>query len=42
MRLSPREIEEMPLSLIARYIATLSELIKKEAGPSTTAETDYV
>lgn len=41
MRLTPREIEEMPLSLLARYIATLSELIKKEAGPSTQAETDY-
>jgi hypothetical protein len=42
MRLTPREIEEMPLSLIGRYITALSELIKKEAGPSKLAETDYV
>jgi hypothetical protein len=42
MRLTPREIEEMPLSLLAKYVATLSELIKKEAGPTRMAETDYV
>jgi hypothetical protein len=38
----PSEIEGMPLSLVNRYIATLSEFIKKEAGPSQMAETDFV
>jgi hypothetical protein len=42
MRLSPSEIERMPLSLIRQYIATLSEFIKKEAGPAQQAETDFV
>jgi len=41
MRLSPSEIEAMPLSLIGQYIATLSDLIKKEAGPSQMAETNF-
>lgn len=42
MRLSPREIEGMPLSLIEKYVATLSEFIKKEAGPTSMAETNFV
>lgn len=42
MRISPNEIERMPLSLIRQYIATLSEFIKKEAGPVQQAETDFV
>lgn len=41
MRLSPEQIEALPLSIIGRYISTLSELIRKEAGPSSNAETNY-
>lgn len=42
LRIPPSEIERMPVMLINRYISTLSELIKKEAGPSRAAETDYI
>lgn len=42
MRMPPSEIENLPISLLNKYVATLSEFIKKEAGPTKMAETDYV
>lgn len=42
LRIPPSEIENWPIYRINRYISTLSDLIKKEAGPVKQAETDFV